>query len=69
MSKVMKTDNRLIKQPYNLEDLRIRNYIAIRNTVALIHAVFYFVSVELGKKIKVNILLGKLYEKAKRFYE
>ena len=60
---------RFIKQSYNLEDVRVRSYIAIRNTVALIHAIFYFVSIELGKKIKLNILLRKLYEKAKRFFE
>ncbi len=60
---------RFIKQSYNLEDVRVRSYIAIRNAVALIHAIFYFVSVELGKKVKLNILLRKLYEKAKRFFE
>ncbi|MFH0811918.1 MAG: hypothetical protein V2A69_03650 [Pseudomonadota bacterium] len=32
-------------------------------------AVFYFVSVELGKKLKLTILLKKICEKAKRFFE
>jgi hypothetical protein len=35
--------------------------------MVMVQAVFYFVSVELGKKL--NILLKKVYEKAKRFFE
>lgn len=60
---------RFIKQGYNLEDIRLLNYTGLRNMVALVQAVFYFVSVELGKKLKLNILLKKIYEKAKRFFE
>jgi hypothetical protein len=60
---------RFIKQGYNLEDVRVMSYTALRNTVALVQAVFYFVSVELGKKVKLNILLKKIFEKAKRFFE
>jgi len=37
--------------------------------VVLVQAVFYFVSVELAKKLKLNILLKNIYEKAKRFFE
>jgi len=37
--------------------------------MVLVQAVFYFVSVGLGKKLKLNILLKKIYEKAKRFFE
>lgn len=32
-------------------------------------AVFYFLSVHLGRKLKLNILLKKIYEKAKRFFQ
>jgi hypothetical protein len=60
---------RFIKQGYNLEDVRVMSYTALRNTVVLVQAVFYFVSVELGKKVKLNILLKKIFEKAKRFFE
>jgi hypothetical protein len=60
---------RFIKQAYNLEDIRVLGYTALRNMMALVQAVFYFVSVELGKKLKLNILLKKLFEKAKRFFE
>jgi len=60
---------RFIKQGYNLEDVRVMSYTALRNVVVLVQAVFYFVSVELAKKVKLNILLKKIFEKAKRFFE
>jgi len=60
---------RFIKQAYNLEDVRVLSYNALRNMMVLVQAVFYFVSAELGKKLKLNILLKKLFEKAKRFFE
>jgi hypothetical protein len=59
----------IIKQGYNLEDVRVMSYTAFRNMVVLVQAVFYFVSVELGKKVKLNILLKRIFEKAKRFFE
>ena len=60
---------RFIKQAYQLEDVRVMSYRALRNTVVLVQAVFYFVSVELGKKLRLNILLKKIFERAKRFFE
>jgi len=60
---------RFIKQAYNLEDVRVLSYSALRNMMVLVQAVFYFVSAELGKNLKLNILLKKLFEKAKRFFE
>lgn len=60
---------RFIKQAYNLEDVRVLSYKALRNTMVLVQAVFYFVSAELGKNLKLNILLKKLYDRAKRFFE
>jgi hypothetical protein len=60
---------RFIKQAYNLEDVRVLSYTGLRNMMVLVQAVFYFVSAELGKKLKLNILLKKLFEKAKRFFE
>jgi len=60
---------RFIKQAYNLEDVRVLSYTALRNMRVLVQAVFYFVSAELGKDLKLNILLKKLFEKAKRFFE
>jgi hypothetical protein len=60
---------RFIKQAYQLEDVRVLSYTALRNIVVLVQAVFYFISVELGRKLKLNILLKKIFEKAKRFFE
>jgi len=60
---------RFLKQEYNLEDIRIRRYTGIRNMTVMLHAVFYFLSVELGMRIKLNILLSRITEKAKRFFE
>ncbi len=37
--------------------------------MVLVQAVSSFISVELGKKLKFNLLLKKIYEKAKRFFE
>jgi hypothetical protein len=60
---------RFIKQSYNVEDIRLLSYTGLRNMIALVQVVFYFVSVELGKKLKLNILLKKVLERAKRFFE
>jgi len=60
---------RFLKQEYNLEDVRVRNYTSLKNTVAFLLAVFYFLSVYLGQKLKLNILLKRIYEKAKRFFQ
>lgn len=59
---------RFLKQAYNLEDIRIRGWIGLRNMMVLLLAVFYFISIELGRKLKLNILLQKIYKKAKRFF-
>lgn len=60
---------RFLKQEYHLEDVRVRRYQSLRNTMALLHAVFYFVSVHLGYRLRMSILLRKVIEKAKRFFE
>lgn len=60
---------RFIKQEYHLEDVRVRRYKSIRNTVVLVHAIFYFVSVYLGYRLRMGILLDKILAKAKRFFE
>ena len=60
---------RFLKQEYHLEDIRVRSYNSLRNTIALVHAVFYFLSVYLGRSLKINIPLKKIMEKAKRFFQ
>jgi len=60
---------RFIKQSYRLEDIRVLKYSGLRNTMVLLTAVFFFISVILGAGMKLGILLKKVYEKAKRFFE
>lgn len=60
---------RFLKQAYGVEDVRVRSYTALRNLYVLAHAVFYFVSRELGQKARLSILFKKVCEKAKRFFE
>jgi hypothetical protein len=60
---------RFLKQEYHMEDIRVRSYNSLRNTITLVHAVFYFLSVYLGRSLKINILLKKILEKAKRFFQ
>jgi len=60
---------RFLKHEYHLEDVRVRRYTALRNTVTLLHAVFYFLSIYLGRRLKLKILLNKIIERAKRFFQ
>ncbi len=60
---------RFLKHEYHLEDVRVRRYVGLRNTIVIMHAVFYFLSVYLGRRLKLQILLNKILEKAKRFFE
>ena len=60
---------RFTKQAYQLEDVRVRSYVAIRNVYALVTAVLYFVSVVIGARAKMSLIFKRLCEKAKRFYE
>lgn len=59
---------RYIKQSYNLEDLRVRSYVSIRNTVALVHAIAYFTSVYMGLSLKLKVAVQKIFILSKRFF-
>ena len=59
---------RYIKQSYNLEDVRVRSYTAIRNTVALVHAIAYFTSVYMGLSLKLKMAVQKIFILSKRFF-
>lgn len=59
---------RYIKQCYNLEDIRVRSYISIRNTVVLVLAVSYFAAVYLGHNIKLRLLVERVFLVSKRFF-
>ena len=59
---------RYIKQCYNLEDIRVRHYTSIRNTVALILAVSYFAAVYLKDNLRLKVLVERIYLVSKRFF-
>ena len=59
---------RYIKQCYNLEDIRVRDYRSIRNMVVLILAVAYFAAVYLGDSLKLKMLIERIYLVSKRFF-
>lgn len=59
---------RYIKQSYNLEDLRVRSYISIRNIAVMVHAIAYFASVYLGLSMKLKIMVQKIFILSKRFF-
>jgi len=58
---------RYIKQ-YNLEDIRVRSYISIRNIVLLVLAVSYFAAVFLGQNIKLKLLVERVFLISKWFF-
>lgn len=59
---------RYIKQCYNLEDIRVRSYISIRNIVVLVLAVSYFAAVYIGQSIKLKMLVERIFLVSKRFF-
>ena len=59
---------RYVKQAYNLEDVRVRKIIAIKNTVALVMAVAYFAMIYMGTSLKLKIMKEKIFVLAKRFF-
>jgi hypothetical protein len=59
---------RYIKQCYQLEDVRVRSYIGIRNIVVLVLAVSYFAAVYLGQSIKLKMLVERIFIVSKRFF-
>jgi len=59
---------RYIKQCYNLEAIRVRHYVSIRNLVVLILAVAYFAAVYLGDNLKLKMLVERIYLVSKRFF-
>jgi len=59
---------RYIKQCYNLEDIRVRSYVSIRNIVVLVLAVSYFAAVYLGDNLRFKMLVERIYLVSKRFF-
>lgn len=59
---------RYVKQAYNLEDVRVRKIVAIKNTVALVIAVAYFAMIYMGTTLKLKIMKEKIFVLSKRFF-
>lgn len=59
---------RYIKQSYNLEDVRVRSYNSIRNMTVIVHAIAYFTSIYMGMKLKLKVMVQKIFILSKRFF-
>lgn len=59
---------RYIKQSYNLEDVRVRSYTAIRNITVIVNAIAYFTSIYMGLSLKLRIMVQKIFILSKRFF-
>ena len=59
---------RYVKQAYNLEDIRVRKMVAIKNIVALVMAVAYFAMIYMGTTLKLKIMKEKIFILAERFF-
>jgi hypothetical protein len=59
---------RYIKQSYNLEDIRVRSYCSIRNTVSIVHAIAYFTSIYIGVNLKLKVMIQRIFILSKKFF-
>lgn len=59
---------RYIKQSYNTEDVRVRSYNGLRNTIAFVNAIVYFTSIYMGVNLKLKIMVEKIFVLSKRFF-
>jgi hypothetical protein len=49
---------RFVKQTYDLENIRVLKYVRLQNMMALLLAVFYFVSIILDQSQKLTVMAG-----------
>jgi hypothetical protein len=59
---------RFIKQTYDLENIRVLKYARLQNMMALLLAVFYFVSIILDQSQKLTVMAGHVLKYAKRVF-
>jgi hypothetical protein len=59
---------RYIKQSYNLEDVRLMSLNGIKNITAFVHAIAYFTSIFMGVKMKLKVMVEKIFILSKRFF-
>lgn len=59
---------RFMKQTYDLENIRVLKYERLRNMMAILLSVFYFISVILDRSQKLTIMTGHILKSAKRVF-
>ena len=59
---------RFIKQTYDLENIRVLKYVRLKNMMALLLAVFYFVAIILDQTQKLTVMAGHVLKCAKRVF-
>ena len=59
---------RFVKQAYDLENIRLLKDKRLQNMMALLLAVFYFLSVILDQSQKLTIMAGYVLKRAKRVF-
>lgn len=59
---------RFVKQTYDMENIRLLKYARLRNMMALLLAVFYFIAVKLDTDQKLRIMSGHVLKQAKRLF-
>lgn len=59
---------RFIKQTYDLENIRIKRYVGLKNMMAILLVVFYFIAVKLDANMKLRIMTGHILKAAKRVF-
>lgn len=60
---------RFLKQSYQLEDVRVRGYYALKNIYALVNLVMFFLCVVIGSRQKMRMVYTSLCGQARRFFE
>ena len=59
---------RFVKQTYDLENIRVLKYERLRNMMALLLAVFYFIATKLDTAQKLKVMTGHVLKQAKRIF-
>jgi len=59
---------RFVKQTYDLENIRVLRYVCLKNMMALVLMVFYFLAVILDTNQRLKLLAGHVLDCAKRVF-
>ena len=59
---------RFLKQSYDVENIRVLKYTRLRNMMALLLAVFYFMAVRLDTDTKLKVMVSHVLTQAKRVF-